>query len=281
LEGDEDEEKSDHDFADVSESFSSSNHSHITQIFEPSQIRALYLTEDDELIRAQDIPERMQISSSILSPSTTLAPTVPFGPEDIGKAATWVSPQISAEKKAEFFTTTGTQEDLRTQLVTAISFVLQQLFIEHVEVPYIWTHKRDHLSHFDASDGREHKELLELPELWRIFTLGQKYQSLLERQRALTELYTRLNCRDPYYEEEILPRLDSVDFAADTFEWLMMKYKDKKQEESQFQFYDDEPRETAEKRKIPSSITAYDVAKRSVISKLAQVQLFVTVLSCR
>ncbi|KAJ6596967.1 transcription elongation factor SPT6 [Mycena vulgaris] len=240
-------------------------------VFEPSQIRALYLTEDDELIRAQDIPERMQLSSSILHSHTVLAPTIPFGLGDIDDAAMWVTPRLSARKNMDFFSPNGTQQALRTQLVTSVSFVLQQLFIENVEVPYIWTHKRDHISHFDASKVRARSELLNLPELWRIYTLGQKYRSLLERRRALTESYTRLKSPDSYYEDEILPRIESVDMVADTSEWLMMKYKDKKQQESQFHFHDDdELQETTVKRKMPSRISAYEVAKKSIVSKLAQ-----------
>ncbi|KAJ7097816.1 transcription elongation factor SPT6 [Mycena belliarum] len=240
-------------------------------VFEPSQIRALHLTEDDELIRAQDIPERMQLSSSILSSHTVIAPLIAFGPEDIDDAAMWVTPRLSARKTMEFFTPNGSQQALRVHLVSSVSFVLRQLFIENVEVPYIWTHKRDHIAHFDPSKVWARVELLDLAELWRIYTLGQKYRSLLERRRALTESYTRLKTADSYYEEEILPRIESVDIVADTSEWLMMKYKDKKAQESQFHFHDDEePEVPTIKRKMPSRISAYEMAKKSIVSKLAQ-----------
>ncbi|KAJ7649399.1 transcription elongation factor SPT6 [Mycena polygramma] len=196
------------------------------RVFEPSQIRALYLTEDDELIRAQDIPKRMQLSSSIFSDSTVLAPIISFGPEDLDDAATFSN---------------GLHHALRNQLAAVVSFVSRHLFIENEEVPYIWHHKLDHISHFDAS----------------------KYRSLLEWRRALNQSYTRLN--------EIIV---SVDVVADTSEWLTMKYKDKKQEDSQFRFHDDEePQETTAKRKMPSRISAYEVAKKSVIAILAQQQL--------
>jgi transcription elongation factor SPT6 len=202
-----------------------------------------------------------------------VAPTIPFGPDDIDDAAMWVTPRLSARKTTEYFSPNGPHQALRTQLVAAVSYVLNQLFVENVEVPYIWHHRRDYISHFDASRVRTRIELLNLSELWRIYTLGQKYRSLLERRRALTQAYTRLNVTDSYYEEEIVPRIESVDVVADTSEWLTMKYKDKKQEESQFRFHDDEePQETIVKRKMPSRISAYEVAKKSVISKLAQVR---------
>ncbi|KAJ7774503.1 transcription elongation factor SPT6 [Mycena maculata] len=252
---DEDEPKPDTKFIDV---------------FEPAQIRAKFLTEDDDLIRARDIPERMQLSSSTLSKSTVLAPIIPFGPQDIDDAALWVTTRISARKNMEFFSPNGTNQALRTELVASVSAVLTLLFIDNVEVPYIWAHKRDQISHFDVTKVRARSELLNLAELWKIYTLGQKYRSLLERQRALEESYTRLNVTDPYYMHEILPKMDSVEVVADTSEWLSMKYKDKKTEESRFQFHDDEELQETVKRKMPSRISAYEIAKKSVISKLAQ-----------
>ncbi|KAJ7774913.1 transcription elongation factor SPT6 [Mycena metata] len=240
-------------------------------VFEPSQMRAFFLTDDDKLVQAQDIPERMLLGSAMLSDSMVMAPTIPFGPDDIDDASMWVTPRLSAQKSFDFFSPNGTQQALRTQLVTAVSYVLRQLFIENVEVPYIWTHKRDYISHFDATKVRSRSELLNLSELWRIYALGQRYRSLLARRRALNEAYTRLQVTDPYFEEEILSRIESVDVVADTSEWLTMKYKDQKQDESKFVFHDDEePQETTIKRKMPSRISAYELAKKSVVSKLAQ-----------
>ncbi|KAJ7219342.1 transcription elongation factor SPT6 [Mycena pura] len=240
-------------------------------VFEPTEIRGLFLTEDDDLLRAQDIPERMQLSTSTFHKETVLVPLVPFGKDDVDNAAGWVTPQLSPLKTLDFFSPNGKNFALKTQLVAAVSYVLGQLFIENVEVPYIWNHKRDHLSDFDAELGRPRSELLNLFELWQIYTLGQKYRSFLDRRRGLADAYTRLKVKDSYYEQEIIPRMDSVEVVADTSEWLMMKYKDKKQEESQFRFHDDdEPQETTVKRKMPSRISAYEIAKKSVVSKLAR-----------
>lgn len=217
----------------------------------------------------------MQLSSSTLSENTVTAPIIEFGLEDLDEAAEWVTPQLSLRKYLDYFGPNGPQKALGPQLVSSVTYVLRQLFVENVEVPYVWHHRRDYISHFDASKVRTRIELLNLTELWRIYTLGQKYRSLLERRRALKQAYTRLQVTDSYYEEEIVPKIDSVDMVADSSEWLMMKYKDKKQDESsQFRFHDDEePQEAIIKRKMPSRISAYEVAKKSVIAKLAQVGL--------
>ncbi|KAF8883756.1 hypothetical protein CPB84DRAFT_1869011, partial [Gymnopilus junonius] len=146
------------------------------------------------------------------------------------------------------------------------------LFVEEYEVPYILAHKHDYIYHFDINDIKSRFELLELDELWRICSWGQKYRSLLECRRALSLSYERLQVKDEYYEEEIQPQIDSVELVADATEWLSMKYKDEKQDSlPEFHFHDDdEPDQAMERCKTPSHIFAYEVTKKSIISKLAE-----------
>jgi transcription elongation factor SPT6 len=127
-------------------------------------------------------------------------------------------------------------------------------------------------AHFEGQTGFE---LSTLKELWRINSLGQKYRSLFERQKALTLSYERLQVKDEYYEDEISQQVDSVEVVADATEWLSMTYRDKKQDiTSEFRFHDDEEPEATKKRKMSSRISAYEVTKKSIVSKLAQVRTF-------
>lgn len=155
----------------------------------------------------------------------------------------------------------------------AVTFVLRQLFVEEYEVPYIWVHKRDYISHFEPHDLRANRpELLTLPELWDIYTLGQRYRSLLERRKTLSTFYRRLQVQDNYYEQEIEPKLESVDVVADATEWLSLKYKDKKRDAtSEFRFHDDDELEVDKKRKTPSRVSAYEIAKTTIVVKLVEV----------
>ncbi|KAF8964059.1 transcription elongation factor SPT6 [Flammula alnicola] len=240
-------------------------------VFEPSEIRKRMLTDDDDLIRGQDIPERMQLATSSLSGSSTLSLHTQLTEEDLGGAAMWVTQRISTSKNKEFFTPDGVHQHLKGALVMAVTFTLRQIFIEEYEVPFIWAHKRDYISHFDVNDIRSRVELLNLTELWRINSLGQKYRSLLERRRALHTSYERLQVKDEYFEDEIQTQIDSVEVVADATEWLSMKYKDKKQDSAfEFRFHDDDEPETSKKRKMPSRISAYEIAKKSIVSKLAE-----------
>ncbi|KAG7092574.1 hypothetical protein E1B28_008922 [Marasmius oreades] len=240
----------------------------IHDVFEPSQIRDFLLTEDDNLIRAQDTPERMQLATSSLSQSATLSLHQPLTADDLNGAAGWVSQRISTLKTSEFFQPEGKHQQYSGPLILAVTFVLRCLFVDEYEVPYIWAHKRDHLFHFDVNDMGTRIQLLNLAELWKVYVLGQKYRSLVERRQALTVSYNRLRVQDSYYTEEILPAITSVEVVADVTEWLMMKYKDKRQDESSFQFQEDEDG-AIKKHKMPSRVSAYEFAKKSIVSKLA------------
>lgn len=239
-------------------------------VFEPSEIKARMLTEDDDVIRAQDIPERMQLATSSLSQSATLSLQEPLTENDLDDAASWVITRLSSRKERDFFRPDGQFHRYLPELVQAISYALQYLFIQEFEVPYIWTHKRDYISYFNPQDLKTRVELLSLEDLWRVYAVGQKYRSLVERRKALDALYGRLGVHDEYFENEIRKKVETVEMVADSTEWLSMKFRDSKRQQFDFQFHDDDEQPEAQKRKMPSRTSAYDIAKKSVVAKLAQ-----------
>ncbi|KAJ3758446.1 transcription elongation factor SPT6 [Lentinula raphanica] len=243
----------------------------LQSVFEPSEIREHLLTEDDNLIRARDVPERMQLTTSSLSDAASISLHEKLTAEDLNRdGARWVTLRLSHEKQKQFFSANGVFQHLQGELVMAVTFALQAMFVDEYEVPFIWTHRRDYISHFDVADTRSPRfELLSLPELWRIYALGQKYRSLVERRNALSASYERLGVTDTYYADEIFPAIDSVELVADTSEWLLMKYKDQKQNVAAFRFNDDDEIEGGKKHKMPSRVSAYELAKKSVVSRLA------------
>ncbi|KZT09507.1 transcription elongation factor SPT6 [Laetiporus sulphureus 93-53] len=239
-------------------------------VFEPSEIRARMLTEDDDLIRAQDIPERMQLATSTLSQSSTPSFRKPLTENDIDDAASWVITRLSYHKEYDFFRPDGQYHQYLSDLVQAISCALRFLFIQEYEVPYIWTHKRDYISYFNPKDLRASVELLSLDELWRVYAVGQKYRSLLERRQVLDSLYGHLGVPDDYFENEIRKRIESVVMIADATEWLGLKYREDKKSRLELHFHDDDEQIDIKKPKKPSRISAYELAKKSVVSKLAE-----------
>ncbi|TDL24763.1 transcription elongation factor Spt6 [Rickenella mellea] len=240
-------------------------------VFEPSEIKARLLTEDDDLIRAQDIPERMQLATSTLSQNPTLSLPEPLTQEECVEAAAWVTPKLSGDKEKNFFHYNGKHHNLLSELVSAVTVALEYLLVQNLEVPYIWAHRRDYMTYFNM-ETRARVELLNLEDLWRVYALGQKYRSLCQRQKALQGTYERVGVTDEYYEEQIRSRLDTVEAVADATQWLGMKYKAKKKDNFELHFHDDAdlgPDAEAKKRKMPSRTSAYEVAKKSIVSKLA------------
>lgn len=174
------------------------------QVFEPSEIRVRMLTEDDDLIRAQDTPERMQLATPSLSlTNVTLATRYKWQEDDLDDAAPWVLTRLSSSKDREFLQSSGRYHKHLQDLVEAIKFSLRCLFMLEFEVPCIYTYKRDYITHFDPEDMRTKLDLLGQDELWRIYSLGQKYSSFLERRAALGAFYERLGgTKDSYLETE-------------------------------------------------------------------------------
>jgi transcription elongation factor SPT6 len=224
------------------------------------------LTEDDDLIRAQDIPERMQLVTSSLSTTATLSLDPPLVQDDLQEAAHWVSLRLSTRIQNEFFTPTGKMHQYLTQLVTAVRSTLDHLFLNNLEVPYIMTHKQDDIWHIDPP---RRIELLNTSELWRVYTLGQKFRALVERKKVLDSNYKRLNITDNYYEHEIKLRLESIENVTDTTEWLATKYQTEQQDAAAIEdgIYG------ARKMKKPTRVSEYDVLKKTSISKLAAVSV--------
>ncbi|KZV86555.1 transcription elongation factor Spt6 [Exidia glandulosa HHB12029] len=241
----------------------------LQDVFEPSEIKARLLTEDDDLIRGQDIPERMQLLTSSLSTTATLSLHPAFSFTDLNAAAEWVASRLGGRIVQEFYVPSGKHFRFLSHIIRAVRDALDMLLCQNLEVPYVWTHRRDSLCHFEVSIR---VELLTLDELWRVYILGQRFRSLLERKRGLESLYERLAVHDRYYETDLRSKLETVEMVADTTEWLNMQYHDRKKDSLALQFHDTDPEQAAaeKKHKAPSRISAYEVLKKSVISKLAQ-----------
>lgn len=237
------------------------------------------MTEDDDLIRAQDVPERMQLAVSTLAGSVSLSFQEPLSDLEVQDAASWVTPRLGGIKEQDFFKSDGRYHHLLSKLVEAVTKVLDYLFIKRLEVPFIYAHRRDYITYYDPNEPRSSRvELLGRSDLWQIYTLGQKYRSLRQRQDALQRTYKNLSVQDEYYEQHLAPNVDSVEVVTDVTQWLSLKYKDQKKtaNEFNFSFNDDHEEEDQQgegkKMKLPSRVSAYELAKKSIVSKLADVR---------
>ena len=104
------------------------------------------LTEDDDLIWAQDILEHMQLAMSSLFPNVSLSLHQNLMEEDIDDAATWVTSHLFGCKTRNFFSPNGPFHMYSQPLVLAVSYALHFLFIPGVwSSIYLNTQTRLHL----------------------------------------------------------------------------------------------------------------------------------------
>ena len=148
------------------------------QVFEPSEIAARFLTADDDVIRAADMPERMQLATSSLSPHAAPGsiPSEQFPDDEISSAAEWVATQLSSRVRDKYFVPNGKHYDLSPALIMVVTTVLQYILQEYLKVPYIWVHWHDHISIFEP--GKDRVTLLDHDDLWCVHTLAAKYRAL-------------------------------------------------------------------------------------------------------
>ena len=146
--------------------------------------RTGHLTEGDNLGRMTDVPERMQLSTSSLWSTATPTLHADCNLDLVASdAATWVATRISLRIAQHCFRPNASHFHLFACLILAISRGLELMLAKNYEVPYIHTHWRDLISHFDPT-ARVSTELLSRGELWRVGALRMKSRALTERKQA-------------------------------------------------------------------------------------------------
>lgn len=156
----------------------------LKDVFEPSQLVEKLLTEADNAIRKEDVPERFQLDRA---PYKLLQVTEDQSKEE----ARWITSMIWPKK--------GLHEELLVPFTKAISRVLEFFLSDEVEVPYVFQHRKDYLIHAkkvvsrdDGDDTVSAEKLLDQDDLWRVLELDLKFKALLEKRNALEKTYDNL-----------------------------------------------------------------------------------------
>jgi transcription elongation factor SPT6 len=120
--------------------------------------------------------------------------------------------------------------DLSAEFIKAVSTALNMMFVQHLEVPYIWHYKRDVISLLE-NEGQSSVQFLERDELWSLYNLGIKFRAVYERTQQVRETWRKIQERRPDVEDQYLTQtlLESVcmlgiESAAEGIEWLAYHY---------------------------------------------------------
>ena len=120
--------------------------------------------------------------------------------------------------------------DLTNAFVKAVEDALDMMFVQHLEVPYIWHYKRDALSVLE-NGGRSSVQFLDRDELWTVYTLGVKWRAISARNDQIKNTWKKIQDLHPgtsnEYLEEVLIKsvcMMSIEAAAEGYAWLQYHY---------------------------------------------------------
>ncbi|KAG0052609.1 Transcription elongation factor spt6 [Gryganskiella cystojenkinii] len=176
----------------------------LKDVFEPGVLAERMMTDQDEIIRAKDVPERMQLRPGIQADRV-------LTDDDIEEEAYWVTTQLNENRRGV------DQPSFQTDNVTSVlKFMSQEL----MEVPFIETHRRDY---FTKVDGQKLTELLSREDLWYIYDLDLKFRSFLERRETLKALIQKMEIKDDYLNESILKAM-KLEELGDVSDYVNLRF---------------------------------------------------------
>lgn len=161
----------------------------LQDIYEPEELKARLLTDNDRVIRDTDVPERYQELRKHIK-------DYDLNEEDFYYEKEWVAYQLETEKKlgdSEAYD----QASFKEAVFDSLTFIARQ----NLEVPFIYSHRRDHLLKTTIIGEGEDVQtdvvtLLNEDDLWRIVQLDIEFHSLLEKRKQVEKLISELHVDD-------------------------------------------------------------------------------------
>ncbi|KAJ3158303.1 Transcription elongation factor spt6 [Geranomyces michiganensis] len=218
----------------------------LTDLYEPSEIEAKMLTDQDEIIRVNDIPERFQLRGDMPVPD----------PGELDRAAIYIGRQLFVEKHI------AEQPTLPNPRIQSIVKVLEYMRGEnekqerqHFEVPFILAHRRDYVH-----------GLLDRNDLWRIYDLDFQFVAFEQKKANVLQLYKDIAkmsslAAQETYVPEMLERAQSIEDITDVSQYIQLRFG------SELAQAEHNRRPTFKRAR---RVTPYDVAKAAGIGELVQ-----------
>lgn len=201
----------------------------LKDVFEPSQLQERMLTDEDNVIRETDIPERLQLARR---PFKALELTEEAMQSRLTEEATWISNMLWHKK--------GLPGYFHQPFIRAVRKVLEFINIEDYEIPFIFNHRKDYLIHapsdnddFDDPDNPQPMDarperLLNQSDLWEVFDYDLKFRAFAEKRDALRQNYD--NVRSVYPDindteiEEMTTKAGSIEEIQELQDYLHYRY---------------------------------------------------------
>lgn len=206
----------------------------LKDVFEPGELKERLLTDEDNSIRAKDLPERYQLLRSVLKQDYSLSE------DDFSEEQRWIANKIILEKKTLLIAKPRLKEPLEAAVTKVIEFIAR----DSLEVPFIWHHRRDYLVHrHDPNNANTDHDnsiddnayipklsvivepLLNRDDLWRIVFLDIEFHGMLEKRSTIKNIYNSLELHDELYEQLFLKASTLVDYQ-DLMDYIQFRYSE-------------------------------------------------------
>jgi len=195
----------------------------LKDVFEPSQLVERMLTDDDNLIRWADEPERFQLERK---PYKHLSLTEPQSKEE----ALWITSLMWPNKQLH--------SGLQAPFTSAIGKVLEFFVSDEFEVPYVFQHRKDYLIHAKKErsnhgnpDAPEFivkaEKLLNQDDLWRILELDLKFRALIDKRSILGKTFMNIQAVADIQDdlvEDLLPAAVTMEELQDIQDYIYFRY---------------------------------------------------------
>lgn len=201
-------------------------HLNLKDVFEPSQLKEKYLTDEDFQIKMTDEPERHQIDRQPYK-------NVELTEDEFKEEAIWISNMLIPRRSNPL------PSELKEPFQKCVAQVLEFLVRDDFEVPFIISNRKDYLIHVTQKvvgrndDGTDRmvtqpERLIEGKDLWDIYELDLKFRGLVERRNNLRRTYDELrsaNTPPDQMFEELLPLALTMEELQDLQDYLYFQYE--------------------------------------------------------
>ncbi|KAI5959865.1 SPT6 [Candida pseudojiufengensis] len=187
----------------------------LDEVFEHSELKERMLTEEDNVIRIIDVPERFQRYRAALD-------YIDLDGEELEREKKWVTNIMLGERPG--IAGSFLEEPFKESVGQVVQLVSKEAF----EVPFIWSHRRDCLLYSHLTEDAEgkitssvHKLLFE-EDLWRIVKLDIEYHSLYEKRLNIEKLIQALGLEDDLTTD--IKSLDTMVAIQDIHDYIQFTY---------------------------------------------------------
>ncbi|KAK0252691.1 Transcription elongation factor spt6 [Friedmanniomyces endolithicus] len=204
----------------------------LKDVFEPSQLIEKMLTEEDNIIRMTDVPERFQLARKPYKDLTQLSKEQMEARN--AEEAAWIATYMYPHKR-------NLGSSLREPFEQAIEKVLHFMNVEDFEPPFIFQNRKDYLIHSeqipnspDPNNPNAPKytiraeKLLNQDDLWTIVEHDLKFRTFDEKRDAIHKSLETLKDVLPDFNDtvfdDLIPLAAQLDDLQDVQDYLNFQY---------------------------------------------------------